>query len=430
MEIVFILLAFIIMLLSIIWLPYFKQDKTQQRAAQVASAQQGVRAQTNIELYHEHKAEIEKDFKEGRIDEENYQYLLAELDSSLLQDIKTAEQPKVIPNASKSLGAIWPVSLSLFVVVFSVCLYLKQGTLDGLITTPIASHNMQQNMSADQQEQLRQKQMHDYIKELQRHIDDNPDDSKAWHNLAQTLVSAGSYNLAIHAYEQVIRIEGEHAELLGAIAQASYYQHGQQIDEHVKSLIDRALALDANDPSTNILLGMHHFMSQQFPEAIQYWQRIIDDNRPEVNIAAIEEAVKEAKKRLAQPKSTSSPKAVDVSGPQLKISVSLSTEVEQQLALGEDKVVFVYALPSDGQRMPLAAVKLMASDLPKVVTLNNDQAMTAENNLSSVETVHLFAIVSNQGSAGIKPGDFKGETLGVLVNNTEIIHLIINDLVE
>ena len=88
MEIVFILLVFIVTLLMVIWLPFFKQDKTQQRAEQVATTQQGVRAQTNIDLYHEHKAEIEKDFKEGGIDEENYQYLLAELDNSLLQDIE------------------------------------------------------------------------------------------------------------------------------------------------------------------------------------------------------------------------------------------------------------------------------------------------------------------------------------------------------
>jgi len=430
MEIVFILLVFIVTLLMVIWLPFFKQDKTQQRAEQVATTQQGVRAQTNIDLYHEHKAEIEKDFKEGGIDEENYQYLLAELDNSLLQDIETAEQPAATSSNGKAFSVIWPISLSFFVVIFSVYLYIDQGSFSNLMAKPVASHNMQQSMSAEQQEQMRQQQMLDYIKELQKHLDENPDDGEAWYSLGQTLVGAGEYDSAIVAYEQVIRIEGEHADLVGAIAQASYYKHGQQIDEHVQALIDRALELDINDPSTNILLGMHNFMGQQYQQAISYWQRIIDDNRQGVNIAALEEAVNEAKKRLAQPMPSDSVNTEELSGPQLKVNVSLSTEVEEQLAQGDDKVVFVYALPTDGQRMPLAAVKLMASDLPKVVTLNNSQAMSAENNLGSVENVHIFAIVSNQGGAGIKAGDFKGETLGVSVKNTDTISIIVNDLVE
>ena len=110
--------------------------------------------------------------------------------------------------------------------------------------------------------------------------------------------------------------------------------------------------------------------------------------------------------------------------------MSLSEDVTQKLAQGEDKVVFVYALPTNGQRMPLAAVKLMASDLPKMVNLNDGQAMSAQNNLSSVEQVHIFAIVSKQGGVGIKPGDFKGEVLNISVDDTETIQLIVNDLVE
>ena len=62
-----------------------KQEK------QKSTSNDNVRDETNVRLYHEHKKEIEKDFKDGGIDDENYQYLLAELDSSLLQDIEASE---------------------------------------------------------------------------------------------------------------------------------------------------------------------------------------------------------------------------------------------------------------------------------------------------------------------------------------------------
>jgi cytochrome c-type biogenesis protein CcmH len=117
-------------------------------------------------------------------------------------------------------------------------------------------------------------------------------------------------------------------------------------------------------------------------------------------------------------------------GPELKVSVSLADDIAKQLAQGEDKVVFVYAIPTDGQRMPLAALKLMASDLPKVITLSNANAMSPESNLSTVSEVNIYAIVSNQGGVGIKPGDFKAEVQNISVDNTETISLIVDSLVK
>jgi cytochrome c-type biogenesis protein CcmH len=56
--------------------------------------------------------------------------------------------------------------------------------------------------------------------------------------------------------------------------------------------------------------------------------------------------------------------------------------------------------------------------------------MSPENNLASVEKVHVYAIVSMQGGVGIKPGDFKAEALGVDVNRSDTLELIVNTLVE
>jgi cytochrome c-type biogenesis protein CcmH len=422
MEIVLIVFIFVALLLFVVWMPFFK--RTPNNIKNDATTQ-NLRDETNVVLYKEHKAEIEKDFSDGAIDEENYQYLLAELDNSLLQDITTAEKKSEIPSSTRQFSVLWPIFLSLFIVAFSTILYMKQGTLEALMTTPVASHGNHQEQASVEQEQER---MLVYIKELQKHLDDNPDDSEAWYNLGQTLVGAGEFEAAITSFKQVIRIEGEHADILGAIAQASYYGNNQQIDEHVQALIDKALALDINDPSTNILLGMHNFIAQEYQKSIGYWQRVIDANKQGVNIEALQEAVSEAKSRLGM--STDEPTSQSAIGPQIKVNVSLSDEIAKQLAQGEDKTVFVYAIPTDGKRMPLAAMKLMASDLPKVVTLSDSNAMSPQSNLSSVSNVHIYAIVSKQGGAGIKPGDFKAEALNISVDGAEVISLVVDKLVE
>ena len=420
MEFIFTGLAFLILLLLIIWRPFFKQNK------QVIADSAKLRDETNVSLYHEHKQEIEKDYKEGGIDEENYQYLLAELDSTLLQDIETNTESKVTKTLeNKNYSALWPIGLSLFIVVFSIALYSKHGSFDKVTKMP-AGHAQQQSMTQEQMQMQREKEAMEYIAKMQKHVETKPDDGEAWYNLGQTFVAVGGFDEAVAAFNQVIRIEGEHADLLGAIAQALYYKNEQKITPDVQKYIDKALALDANDPSTNILLGMHNFISEDYTQAISYWQRVIDSNNQGVNIAALKEAVAEAKARMNMPQAN----AADVSGPQLKVNVSLSDDVAKQLAQGEDRVVFVYAVPTNGQRMPLAAVKIKASDLPTVVVLNNSQAMSSENTLGSVDKVHVYAIVSKQGGVGIKSGDYKAEALAVSVNSENTLELVVNKLVE
>ncbi|GAW97947.1 MULTISPECIES: c-type cytochrome biogenesis protein CcmI [Colwellia] len=436
MEFLVISLIFLILLLLMVWRPFFKQN------SQDVCLESNVRDETNVRLYQEHKKELEKDYSEGGIDEENYQYLLAELNRTLLQDIEHSSQDvNTTANISKPYSPLWPLGLSVFILIFSVALYDKQGSYKLLTELP-AGHVQQQVMSQDNMQQQRENQAMAHIEKLLQHIEDKPQDSETWYNLGQTYVAVGSFDEAIAAFTQVINIEGEHADLLGAIAQALYYKNDQKINGQVQEYIDKALALDVNDPSTNILLGMHNFIGENYQQAITYWQRVIDANNQGVNIAALQEAVAESKSRLGISTSNSATNAVsntafnssqsahDSSGPQLKVSVSLSDDLAKQLAQGEDRVVFIYAIPTNGQRMPLAAVKMKASDLPTVIVLNNSQAMSSEHTIGSVDKVHVYAIVSMQGGVGIKSGDFKAEALGVEVNRTETLELIVNELVE
>ncbi|TYK65890.1 c-type cytochrome biogenesis protein CcmI [Colwellia echini] len=442
MEFLVISLIFLILLLLIVWRPFFKQK------AHVVKAVDSVRDETNIRLYHEHKKEIEKDFSEGGIDEENYQYLLSELNSTLLQDIESSGKIEndSATSVAKAYSPFWPLGLSVFIIVFSVFLYNKQGSYK-LITELPEGHGQQQAMSQEQMLAEREKQAMAHIEKLKKHIEANPDDTEAWYNLGQTYVAMGAFDRGITAFGQVIKLEGEHADLLGAIAQALYYKNNQQINAEVQNYIDRALVLDINDPSTNILLGMHNFISQNYQQAIVYWQRVIDSNNQGVNIEALTEAVAEANNRLSgennnatasvnsnAQNSAGNNASTEVTeedkGPQLKISVSLSDEVTNKLAQGADRVVFIYAVPTNGQRMPLAAVKMKASDLPATIVLNNSQAMNPASTLGSVEQAHVYAVVSMSGGVGIKPGDFKAEALNIDVNSNETLELVVDSFVE
>jgi cytochrome c-type biogenesis protein CcmH len=422
-ELIITIVVFLLLILVVVWGHFLRSNQTKLAPVE------NLRDETNVRLYHEHKAEIEKDYQKGNVDEENYQYLLSELEKSLLQDIEqnSEEEQQFQKNKTlmiKPLSILWPVVISLFIFVFSFGFYLKSGGYDQINSQDVVA-NQQAQQTLNQEQQLKVQ-----IQALQNKIEKNPEEADTWYELGQVLVGAGDFDNAIKAFDRVIEIEGEKADILGAKAQASYYRNGQKLDANVQRLIDRALVLDPVDPSTNILLGMHNFMNQNYQQAINYWQRVVDSGRKTVNITALKDAIVESKNRLSLSETPSAKQDVESrQGPQLVLNVSLSDEISEKLREGEDKIVFVYAVPVNGTRMPVAAVKIKASDLPTTIILNNARAMSPQATLSSVDEVNIYAVVSKTGGVGIKSGDFKAEKIDINVNTTKPIALVVDIIV-
>ena len=422
-ELIIIVVVFLLLILLVVWGHFITQSKN------TSIVDNSHRDDTNVRLYYEHKAEIEKDFSQGSIDEENYQYLLAELEKSLLQDIeenKKASQDDIIAN--KTISIFWPVTLTGFILVFSFVMYNKSGAYEQL-SQPMQTAQQQQLSEEDQATK-----MIDYIKSLIDLTVSEPDNSDAWYDLGQSFVNLGEFDKAVEAYDQVIRIEGETAELFGAKAQALYYKADQKISPLVQTFIDKALAIDPLDASTNILIGMHNFMNQNYQVAINRWESVINSGKTNVNTQALSEAVTEAKSRLLNPElqpNTQSNEPEGSTGPQLTINVNMTEKISNILIQGEDKVVFIYAISSDTQngRMPVAAVKIKASDLPTTIVLNDAKAMSPQAILSDADNVHIYAVISATGSVGIKSGDYKAELLNVGVSITKPLSLVIDTIV-
>jgi len=420
MELIFIIIAFLLLILAVVWAPFLKQ---QQNNVTIDDTQ---RDETNVRLYHEHKAEIEKDYQQDNIDDENYQYLLTELDNTLLQDMENQSVESNVQQETKALAIAWPVGLSVFILAFSFYVYSEIGTYEKL-TTMTPQEPMQQSANMEQQTV-------NEIKRLMEVTKTEPENSDAWYSLGQSLVTVGDFDSALKAYDQVLSLEGPQADIYGAKAQAIYYKNEQKIDDTVQGLIDQALAMDPNDPSTNILLGMHNFIAGKYEVSISHWQRVVDSDKKNVNKQALIEVIDEAKKRLAESDIVDSDpngNAGTAVGPQLTVNVTLSDEVLAKLSSGADKTVFIYAIPADKSlgRMPLAAVKLLASDLPITIVLNDSRAMTPQAKLSDVDIVHIYAVVSASGGAGIKSGDYKAELNNVMVSTKDPLSLVVDRLV-
>ena len=395
------ILSLIVIALLIVW-RIFSSSKDTLGAENI-----NIRQETNVTLYHEHLAQLETDLAEGSIEQDSFVQLKAELDKTLLQDASSSESVR----DTKATTWIWPLGIAIALMSFSFFSYMKLGAYP-LLNSPTTSAMNEEN------KQITPEQMMAFrLQQLEQVVIDEPENAEAWFSLGQAYISIGEFDNAIAAFDKVIAQVGIHAELLGPKAQAMYYKNNQQINADIQQVIDQALALDALDPATNILLGMNSFSNRDFANAVKYWEVVLNSDRPGISTDALAEAVAEAKNQLRlsneEPSATELKKSSDPTLPQLTVEVSLAQSLQEQLQNGDDKVVFIYAIASNGPRMPLAAVKLKTSDLPITIVLDDSQAMTPQMRLSSVNKVNIYAVVSMQGSVGIKPGDFKAEVLKV-----------------
>jgi cytochrome c-type biogenesis protein CcmH len=396
------ILLLIVIALLIVWRIFSSPKNT------IGAENLNIRQETNITLYHEQLSQLDNDLAEGSIEQDSYIQLKAELDKTLLQDAKLSNT-RTVEKQQKSW--LWPVGIAFAVVGLSLYTYMMLGSYPQLNSPVVINEN-------DAHSELNPEQMLAFrIQKLQREVKDEPTNSQAWFSLGQAYISVGEFDNAVEAFDRVMKQVGEHAELLGPKAQAMYFKNNQQINPDIQAVIDKALALDSQDASTNILLGMDSFSNREFAKAVQYWEVVLNSDRPGISMQALAGAVEEAKNQLRMSDKMTPSEAVsaevDTRMPHLIVQVSLATSIQEQLMTSEDKTVFIYAIAAEGPRMPLAAVKIKASDLPISIVLDDSQAMTPQMRLSSVDKVHIYAVVSMQGSVGIKSGDFKAEMLNV-----------------
>ena len=113
---------------------------------------------------------------------------------------------------------------------------------------------------------------------------------------------------------------------------------------------------------------------------------------------------------------------------EVKVLVTISDELKSQLKEGD--AVFVLAKATSGPVMPLAALKIMAKDLPLEVSLDDSLGMVPGLALSQFEEVQVIARVAKGGEPMANAGDFQGITTPVMVASDDVATLEINEIVQ
>ncbi len=252
--------------------------------------------------------------------------------------------------------------------------------------------------------------------------EDNP---QGWVMLARSYKMLERYDEAARAYGRAGSFIDNEPALLADYADILVAGSGTFAGKP-RELIAKALKLDPDHAHALWLSGTAAFESGQFNQAVSDWERLLAQFPPNSEEAqSVQGSIGEAKAKggkssgaaaTAKDKPATAPKAeadrkvgattaptAGTSGATVKGNVELAAALKGKAAPTD--TVMVIARPADGSRMPVAVLRVKASELPLQFTLDDALSMNPDQAISKYKEVSIEARISKSGMATPQPGD-------------------------
>ncbi|WP_111497688.1 c-type cytochrome biogenesis protein CcmI [Marinobacter bohaiensis] len=358
----------------------------------------------NLMAYRSRLAELEAERDAGVLDDETYRQMKDELSGSVVDDVGRSGSQRVGRlDGRKSALAVTLVAV-IAVPAVSLWLYDDWGGIEQL-------EQYRTMRAMEQVDQAGSQEMAALAEQLRARLLEQPDNLEGWAMLGRTYMNLEQYDDAAWAYQQLAgQVESatrQAATAWGLVAQARYFQSQGAMNESVTAAIDKARERNPDEVNALGLLGINAFEAQNYRQAIEYWERIMDVAPDHPQLPSIRQGVAEAYRRLGEPV------PAGVMPVQLKVQVSLAESLRDQVA--PDTALFVFAQNADGPKVPLAVARLSAARLPVTLTLDDSMAMMPGNTLSSAAEVTVSARLSPSGEAVPQSGDWQGASEQAIV---------------
>lgn len=378
-------------------------------------AQKADRDETQIDLYREHLADLEKTHERGEIDAAQFEELKLELQKTLVVEGVARSGEKLHFGGKKILLVI-----AVLVPIFSLVLYSQWGQKKDWDIYQLLETLPKVESREDYDKKLRE-----LVVLVQARLNQTPDNTQLVNLLAQTAMTLQDYDQAVDAYRRILDQFPQSPRIIANLAQAMFYRAGNVVTPEVREYTHKALALAPMMPEMLGLAGIDAKNQGDYRAAIRYWKTAVQHMDPNSRvaqgylngIAKAEQALLAAGEKLdAEEKSTA-----DAASAKIELQVSLADSV--QISGGE--TLFVYARAWNGPKMPLAIQKLSASQLPLSVTLDESMAMAPGMTIKSFPELELVARISKTGSPTAQSGDLQGSFGPVKLDALEGVQQII-----
>jgi cytochrome c-type biogenesis protein CcmH len=375
---------------------------------------QASQAKANAKVYRDQILDLDREHDSGHISDQEWQQSRDELSLRLLEDTSAVDDPA----AKAEKPAIWTaVVLAVALPLGSMGLYMWVGQPEAL-----------NPMAAKTPDQVDPKDLAKMAQTLAEKLQAKPDNLQGWVMLGRTYRTLENFDAALKAYDSALKLSADDDLKLERIEIIAMQRQGQ-FEGEPWNVIREVLQRDPQHFGALLTAGSASYAEGKFADALRYWEQArkpLDANNPDLE--GLENAIAAVRDRLGMPPAKSSPASSSTSaatsGLNVTGQVNLSASLKSKASPND--VVFIYATPANGDRMPLAIFKTTVSQLPLNFTLDDSSAMTPDRKLSAAGEVMVKVRVSKSGNAMPQSGDLSG-SLGPVKVGAKGLKLEIKD---
>jgi len=382
---------------------------------------------SNVAILRDQLAELDNDLAAGTLSREQYEQARRELEQRVLEESKTAPGAGA-PHLPSSAGAWTAAILGSAVPIAAALLYFILGSHQAF--TPQAA--VTADAAAAGQHDLSPEKVAAMADTLAAKLEKEPDNAQGWSTLAHTYYSLKRFREAVAAYERVVTLVPDDANLLADYADALAAVNNS-LDGKPTELVQRALKIDPTQWKALALAGTIAFDKKDYQQAVDYWERLKATVPPGSDIArSIEGSIAEAKQLGGIKTASAAPgpaagalpsgaaagsgasgakaptAAPAVPGTGITGTVAMSPALAGKAS--PDDTVFIFARAAQGPKFPLAIVRKQVKDLPYSFSLDDSMAMSPEMKMSNFADLVVAARVSKSGNAMPQSGDLEGSS--------------------
>lgn len=285
--------------------------------------------------------------------------------------------------------------------------------------------------------------MEQAVQGLAERLRSEPDNLDGWLLLGRAYKSMERFEPAREALAQAYRLAPQDPDVMVEFAEAqALASPRRRIDGENLELLRQAVELEPDHQRGIWLLGVAAMQGGRPKEAVDRWETLRQLISSDLSaVQALDEQIEAARQAASLPPAAASTAVVEApadeapaapsaasGGPQLTVRVDIAPALRSRLNASD--VLFVFARPASGARMPLAIQRLPAANLPTTVVLDDSHSMMPELKLSTMPQVVVGARISSSGQAIPQPGDLEGLTSPMPNSTRETIQLTIDQVIE
>ncbi|MGE4594812.1 MAG: c-type cytochrome biogenesis protein CcmI [Gammaproteobacteria bacterium] len=343
---------------------------------------------SNVAIGKQKKQELADDVTKGLISKSLYQEAEDEITHTLASELSQNSSGGVVINPLK-----WAIALGVIIAIVSVFTYAQLAPKQG----SSAVIEMSPNLSLEQS-----------VVSLKVHLDDNPDNGKAWSMLGLAEFNLGNTDKALVSFEKAYSLIPNDIDMLLQYASVIASTQEGNFSGVPQSLIDQALEVDPDSVHALYLVGIVAANDGDLLLAEQSWQKALyllpGDHLDRVVIEGALNTLRNFE---------------SVNDFTLTVHLTIAEEI---LALRSDEdYLMVYAKAVTGSPMPIAIKKIPLKDFNGVVYLSDADSLSVK--LSESADVLVVVRISSTGMAVKQADDIEVISDIISLGETRIVDL-------